>query len=147
MRALNALVLCVVAITALVAANAAESQISSESEMLEVCSAYSQAGMRDCLADKADDSQQVLRAAEQAAADALARWDEDRKYQDEAAKKLSASNQEFARYRTAQCAFLTALIGGGAGNSREIGRLRCVAALNYQRAAQLRDAVAELPVK
>lgn len=147
MRALNALVLCVVAITALVAANAAESQIASEREKLEMCSVYSQAGMRDCLADRADDSQQILQAAEKAAADALARWDEDGKDQDEAAKKLSASNQEFARYRTAQCAFSMSLIGGGAGNSREIGRLRCVAALNYQRAAQLREAVANLPLK
>ncbi|MFJ3464767.1 lysozyme inhibitor LprI family protein [Achromobacter spanius] len=147
MRAVNALVLCVVSITALVAANAAESQVSNEREMLEMCSAYSQAGMRDCLADKADDSQQVLQAAEKAAAAALARWDEDRKYQDEAAKQLAASNQEFARYRTAQCAFSMSLIGGGAGNSREIGRLRCVAALNYQRASQLRDAVADLPFK
>lgn len=58
-----------------------------------------------------------------------------------------ASNQEFARYRTAQCAFSMSLIGGGAGNSREIGRLRCVAALNYHRASQLRDAVADLPFK
>ena len=55
--------------------------------------------------------------------------------------------KEFTQYRDAQCSWLASLAGGAAGNATEIRRLSCAAALNFGRAAQLRDATSELPLK
>ena len=38
--------------------------VQTEREMYEECSAFSQAGMQECLAKKAEDSQRTLRQAE-----------------------------------------------------------------------------------
>ena len=129
------------------AAAGATEAAPSERALREECSAFSQAGMRACLAAKATESQQRLTQAEEAAASAITRWDEDLSYTRAALAKLAASSKDFSRYRGAQCAFAASLRGGGAGNAHEMGRLACVAELNGRRAAQLRDAVSDLPPK
>ncbi|BCQ23319.1 hypothetical protein NK8_14480 [Caballeronia sp. NK8] len=100
--------------------------------------------MRDCLATKADESQQALTRAENDAVNALEKWDEDDKYVRIAKANLANSNRIFSQYRKAQCKFSQSLSGGGAGDSHEIRRLACVAELNGNRAEQLRDAASAL---
>ncbi|AVS69033.1 hypothetical protein C8244_00240 [Paracidovorax avenae] len=113
----------------------------------EECSAHSQAGMRDCLAKKASDSKDDLRQARNNAISILSKWDEDAQYAGRAKSELAASDKDFEKYRDAHCKFRASLSGGGAGNSHEILRLACIAELNTTRARQLRDAVADLPLK
>ncbi|MDA8454934.1 DUF1311 domain-containing protein [Acidovorax sp. GBBC 3334] len=113
----------------------------------EECSAFSQAGMHDCLAKKAASSQKELRQAEERATDTLSKWDEDGKYVSQSKSRLATSIKDFSKYRDTQCDFQASLSGGGAGNSREIGRLACVSELNYVRARQLLEAVNDLPLK
>lgn len=103
--------------------------------------------MRDCLAEKAENSQKALRQAEEKMADTLSKWDEDNRYVGEAKKKLVASNKKFAEYRETQCELSASLSGGGAGNAHEVRRLACVSELNNRRAKQLRDAASDLPLK
>jgi hypothetical protein len=121
--------------------------VLSEHALREKCSAFSQAGIRDCLAKKADESQKTLRQAENHMVSALSNWDEDGKYISLAKAKIAASSKDFVRYRNAQCEFSASLSGGGAGNAYEIGRLACVAELNGRRAEQLRNAAANLTMK
>ena len=121
--------------------------VPDERALREECSAFSQAGMRDCLAEKAKESQKALRQAEEKVTGSLTKWDEDDKYIKQAKAKLAASNKKFAEYRDAQCGFSASLSGGGAGNSHEIGRLACVAELNNRRAEQLHNAMSDLPLK
>ncbi|MBF9263510.1 lysozyme inhibitor LprI family protein [Paracidovorax cattleyae] len=118
-----------------------------ESALREACSAYSQAGMHDCLSKKASDSNDDLRQSRNNAIIALSKWDEDSKYTSRAKSELAASDSEFDKYRDAHCKFQASLSGGGAGNSHEILRLACIAELNTVRARQLRDAIADLPLK
>ncbi|WP_313235446.1 lysozyme inhibitor LprI family protein [Delftia acidovorans] len=118
-----------------------------ERALREECIAHSQAGMRDCLARRLADSHKALKQAEEQAASALGQWDEDAKYAAQAKARLSASGKEFTQYRDAQCSWLASLAGGAAGNATEIRRLSCAAALNFGRAAQVRDATSELPLK
>ncbi|WP_234385296.1 lysozyme inhibitor LprI family protein [Paracidovorax avenae] len=118
-----------------------------ERALREVCSAYSQAGMRDCLSKKAADSQDDLRQARNNAISILSKWDEDAQYAGRSKVELTASDKDFEKYRDAHCKFRASLSGGGAGNSHEILRLACIAELNGTRARQLRDAVADLPLK
>nr|WP_244875510.1 lysozyme inhibitor LprI family protein [Paracidovorax avenae] len=113
----------------------------------EECSAHSQAGMRDCLAKKASNSKDDLRQARNNAISILSKWDEDAQYAGRAKAELDASDKDFEKYRDAHCKFRASLSGGGAGNSHEIQRLACIAELNTTRARQLRDAVADLPLK
>lgn len=118
-----------------------------ERALREACSALSQAGMRDCLSKKAADSQEDLRQARNHAISILSKWDENAKYAGRSKFELTASDKNFEKYRDAHCKFRASLSGGGAGNSHEILRLACVAELNSTRAHQLRDAVADLPLK
>ena len=120
--------------------------VQTEREMYEECSAFSQAGMQECLAKKAEDSQRTLQQAEKKVVSALSKWDEDDKYIKESKAKFAAANKEFIRYRKAQCAFGSSL-GGGVGGVREMGRLGCVTELNNRRAQQLLDAVFGMPSK
>ncbi|WP_313620354.1 hypothetical protein [Achromobacter sp.] len=76
------------------AAVAADAELT-EQELYELYSWNSQAGMRNCLADKAEESVKILGAAEKEAAEALGKWDEDRKYVDQAKARLVASNKAF----------------------------------------------------
>jgi hypothetical protein len=66
-----------------------------ERALREECSAFSQAGMRDCLAKKAENSQKALRQAEEKVVEAISSWDEDLKYINLAKVKLAASNKDF----------------------------------------------------
>ncbi|WP_241754463.1 lysozyme inhibitor LprI family protein [Cupriavidus basilensis] len=126
---------------------ASTAPVPGERALREECSAFSQAGMRDCLAKNAQDSQKALRNIEEEAVSALSRWDEESRYVSQAKAKLAASNREFSRYRDSQCEFSASLSGGGAGNAHEIRRLACVSEFNNRRAEQLRDAVSDLPRK
>ncbi|MGF6550540.1 lysozyme inhibitor LprI family protein [Paraburkholderia atlantica] len=121
--------------------------VASERALREECSAFSQAGMRDCLAEKAEASRKALRRAEEKMAGTLSKWDEDDKYVNQAKAKLAASNRKFAQYREAQCDFAASLSGGGAGSAREVRRLACVSELNNRRAEQLRNAASDMPLK
>jgi|SRR5579863_1083600 len=121
--------------------------VQTEKDLYEECGAYSQEGMRDCLAIKAAESQVVLKKTEETIGASLAKWDEDNKYVSLAKARLIASNKAFPKYREAQCEFSASLSGGGAGNAHEMGRLACVTELNSRRAEQLRNAVANLPLK
>lgn len=131
----------------LVRDTSAESTVQAGRAVLEECSAYSQAGIRECLAKKVNESATSLKQAENEAQTAVSRWDEDARYIVVAERKLKASTKAFAAYRKAQCVFAAALGGGAAGNALEIGRLACVYELNIVRAGQLRSAVASLPKK
>jgi hypothetical protein len=121
--------------------------VLGERAMREECSAFSQAGMRDCLAKKAESSQSALRQAEDNATSTLSKWDEDKKYINHARAKLTESNKDFAKYRDAQCAFASSLGGGAVGHAVDMRRLACVSELNNRRAEQLHDAVSDLPLK
>jgi uncharacterized protein YecT (DUF1311 family) len=123
------------------------SPVASERDLREECSAFSQAGMRDCLAEKAEASHKALRRAEKKIAGTVSKWDEDDKYVNQAKAKLTASNRKFAQYRETQCEFAASLSGGGAGSAREVRRLACVSELNNRRAQQLRDAASDMPLK
>lgn len=146
MRTLMHLALGFCALLPLNTAVAAD-DVQTEQMLYEICSSDSQAGMRDCLAGKAEESAKTLAAAEKEAAEAMSKWDEDRKYVDQAKTRLAASNQTFASYRSAQCEYSASLSGGAAGNAHQMGKLACQAELNQSRARQLRDAVADLPSK
>ncbi len=126
---------------------ASTTPVLGERALREECSAFSQAGMRDCLAKKAQDSQKALQQSEEKAASILSQWDEDDRYINQAKAKLAKSNKAFVKYREAQCAFASSLGGGAIGNALEMRRLACVAELNDRRAEQLRDAVSDLPLK
>ncbi|HEY2020468.1 lysozyme inhibitor LprI family protein [Paraburkholderia sp.] len=120
---------------------------TGEQALRNECSAFSQAGIRDCLEEKVENSQKVLSQAEQKMVGTLSKWDEDNRYIRQANAKLVASNKKFAEYRATQCEFSASLSGGAAGDAREIRRLACVAELNNRRAEQLANAASELPLK
>ena len=129
-------------------ANAGSTDVAPDEYALrEECSAFSQAGMRDCLTKKVAESQKTLMRAEERVVSTLSNWDEDKKYIDEAKAKFAISSNEFTLYREAQCEFSASLSGGAAGNAHEISRLACVAGLNSRRAELLRHAIANLPVR
>ncbi|WP_080407968.1 lysozyme inhibitor LprI family protein [Burkholderia ubonensis] len=121
--------------------------VKSEKDLYEECGAYSQAGMKDCLVRKVDESRVSLKKAEMDVIAVIKKWDEDNKYIRASQATLAASNKEFVKYREAQCEFSASLSGGGAGNAHEMGRLACIAELNTRRVEQLRNAVSGLPLK
>lgn len=147
MRAMKLLTLALATCLPALALAAEVTPTPDERALREECSAHSQAGMRECLAHKLADSQKALKQAEEQAASALGQWDEDAKYVNQARARLSASGKVFMQYRDAQCNWLASLSGGAAGNATEIRRMACAAGLNFGRAAQLRSAVSELPLK
>lgn len=121
--------------------------VQTERELYEECSAHSQAGMLDCLATKAHESEQALAQAEKHAVATISQWDEDKKYISIALKKLVASHKNFAKYRTAQCELSASLSGGAAGNTQEMGRLACTTELNNRRTENLHQSIADIPLK
>lgn len=147
MRTMKLVGFCLAACLPVWALAAATAPAIGERALREECSAYSQAGTRDCLAQKSESSQKALRQAEEKVASTLSTWDEDHKYVNQAKVKLVASNKDFAKYRDAQCAFASSLGGGAVGNALDMRRLACVSELNNRRAEQLRDAVSDLPLK
>ena len=121
--------------------------IRNEHDVLEACSAYSQSGMRDCLAKKVRESETKLKQAANKAISILSKWDENAKYIATAKEKIKLSDKTFVQYREAQCAFAAALGGGAIGNALEMRRLACVYQLNTSRAAQLENAVINIPLR
>ncbi|KVH08011.1 MULTISPECIES: lysozyme inhibitor LprI family protein [Burkholderia] len=130
----------------LVSIAASHTSVQSERELRGECS-NGVTGVRECLQRKQEDSEVELRRAEEKVRNAFAKWDEDSKFISLATTRLAASKKAFVKYREAQCAFASALGGGAIGNALEMRRLACVAELNNRRAAQLRDAVSDLPLK
>lgn len=122
-------------------------ELQSERAALEECGAYSEAGMRECLAKKARESALGLRRAEERALAALSKWDEDAKFVDLAKEKLKASSKAYEKYRDAQCAFAASLGGGAIGNALELRRLSCIVGLNNGRTKQINTDSSELPPK
>lgn len=147
MRAIGAFGMCLIVMLSASAAADELQATPTERELREACSAYSEAGMRDCLADKVRESVRVLALAERDVGDALSKWDEDAKYIRSARAKLGVSGKTFAKYRDEQCAFAASIGGGAIGNALELRRLACVAELNDRRAEQLRHAVSDLSLK
>ena len=98
---------------------------ATEAQILEQCSGASQAGMRDCLEKRAIASQHALRDTEKKTAEAIAAWDEDKKFIGGAQARLTAATQAFERYREAQCALSASLGGGAVGNALALRRLSC----------------------
>ena len=125
---------------------ASTAPVASERALREECSEFSQAGMRDCLAEKSEVSKKALKRAEEKMAGTLSKWDEDDKYVNQSKAKFIASNKKFAEYRETQCKFLASLSGGAAGDAHELGCLACISELNNRRAVQLDDAASALPL-
>lgn len=147
MRTMKLIASCLIAyLPAFALANSTAAIVDARA-LREECSAFSQAGMRECLAKKLESSQQALRQTEEEVAGILSKWDEDNKYVSQAKAKLATSSLEFAKYRKTQCEFSASLSGGGAGNAHEMGRMACIAELNHRRAEHLRNAVSGLPLK
>ncbi|MDR5779431.1 DUF1311 domain-containing protein [Caballeronia sp. LZ065] len=119
--------------------------VESEHESRLACSEFSQAGLRDCLAAKASESESKLEHAERDAAVTLSRWDEDDRYVRSAQNNLVQANRAFRHYRATQCGLIASLTGGAAGNAHDIGQLACAASLNTARADDLRNATSSLP--
>jgi uncharacterized protein YecT (DUF1311 family) len=119
----------------------------SANNLLDECYAYSEAGIRQCLAKNLQKTATALNAAEQKALAALSKWDEEAKYVAAAKEKLRASNAAFAQYREAQCAFAYSLGGGAIGNALDIRRLACAIEQNSKRIAELAAAVSRVPSK
>jgi len=104
-------------------------------ELYDECSEFSQAGMRECLREKAKESQQVLEQVEEEIFFEIPRKRVEPEYIFESVGKLPVANQAFYLYRDACCAFRASLSGGG--NGRSIAHPLCIAAQNNRRAAQL----------
>ncbi|MET1530397.1 lysozyme inhibitor LprI family protein [Burkholderia sola] len=130
----------------LVSIAASHTSAQSERELRGECS-NGVIGVRECLQGKQEASEVELRRAGEKVRNALAKWDEDSQFIRLATTRLAASKKAFVKYREAQCAFASSLGGGAIGNALEMRRLACVAELNNRRAAQLRDAVSDLPLK
>ena len=121
--------------------------VAHDPDVVGDCSAHAQSAMRDCLANKARDSEKALRRVEEKTSSALSKWDEDAKFIAASQARLKAANTVFAQYRDAQCAFASSLGGGAIGNALEMRRLACVSELNNRRAEQLSNAIAQLPLR
>ena len=137
MRISNLIVLaCAFALPAF-SGKVSAAELQSKPTTVEQCGAYSQAGMRECLEKESRTSNAALKRAEEQAAAAISKWDEDARFIDLAKKKLRASNKAYEQYRDAQCAFVSSLGGGAIGNALELRRLSCRIELDIGRANQL----------
>ncbi|GBQ63434.1 lysozyme inhibitor LprI family protein [Komagataeibacter swingsii] len=120
----------------------------SARELGEGCSEFSMAGMHECLLKKRDESQNALAQAEAHVIAVLSsRWDVEDQFIVLAKKNFVRSNSEFVKYREEQCGFIKSLGASAIGNALETREYACLAELNYRRAAQLQDAVSDLPLK
>jgi uncharacterized protein YecT (DUF1311 family) len=105
----------------------------------------SMADNHECLQKKAADSQKTLRKAQKKVTSALSQWKQEDKYIKEAKTRLAASSRAFARYRKAHREFYASLGAGKVGTNSL--RHSCIAEFNNRRAAQLLDAVSDMPLK
>jgi len=120
--------------------------VLGERALREECSHayFHQVDVHECLAKRAEDSQQALQQAETQMLSTFTKWDEWESVITRTKANLAAANQSFVKYRYDQCEFAASLGGGAIGAALDMGRLACVAELNNRRAAQLRDAAADL---
>ena len=119
----------------------------SARELGEGCSEFSMAGMHECLLKKRDESQKVLAQAETRMNTVMSRWDVDDQFIVLAKRNFIRSNSDFVKYREEQCNFIKSLGASAIGNALETREYACLAELNYRRAAQIQDAVSDLPLK
>ena len=122
-------------------------QAQARDGAMDGCGEHSQAGIRDCLSKKVEEGTAQLKQAEDQAAQAIAKWDEDAKYVKAAKARLQTASAAFKKYSQAQCAFVSALGGGAIGNALENRRMACVVDLTAARVAQLTADTASLPQK
>ena len=146
MYTMNKWFYCVL-ITTIINVNAWAEDVQDERAAREECSAFSQAGMRECLEKKASASATELKKVEHQVSKTFGKWIHDTQYINLSRSKLEVSSKEFVRYREAHCAFNASLGGSAIGNALEIRRLACVFELNTRRADQIRDVIADLPLK
>lgn len=125
---------------------AADVAIQSERELREECS-FELGGMRECLEKKQTASEMTLKKSQTDVYQVLEKWDEDEKYIKIAQQNFSAGEGEFIAYREKYCQFSASLGGGAIGNALDIQRIACITELNNHHAKQLRDAIADLPLK
>jgi uncharacterized protein YecT (DUF1311 family) len=151
MRILTLAGLCIFQILSAPLQALAEStdSISNEYDVRVACSEefFTQIAVHACVVKKYEASEKTLKLAESIVLEALSRWDEDEEYINTAKETLLASKDAFIKSRKAQCDFAASINGGGAGHGYEMRRLACVTELNNRRAKQLRDLVANLPLK
>jgi Lysozyme inhibitor LprI len=119
--------------------------LPTERNLREECSAFSQAGMRDCLAAKAAASAGDLKKAEARLLARIAKWDEDARFKTAARARFQASRVAFDRYRAAACEFQASLGGGAIGNALSMRRLACIAELNTRRIEAIDRVGVDLP--
>lgn len=124
----------------------ASREIKSEFELRDECS-YDSVGIRECLQKKLKSSEINLKNAEEKVSQSLAKWDEDPEYISAAKAKLKNANDEFIKYREAQCQFALSLGGGAIGNALDVRRFACIAELNNRRAEQLLSSIVALPLR
>tara|TARA_R100000656_G_scaffold57783_1_gene45148 strand:+ start:101 stop:538 length:438 start_codon:yes stop_codon:yes gene_type:complete len=124
----------------------ANSEIKSEFELRDECS-YDPVGIRECLQKKLKSSELNLKSAEGKVSQYLEKWDEDPDYISAAKAKLKSANEEFVKYREAQCQFALSLGGGAIGNALDVRRFACITELNNRRAEQLLSSIVALPLR
>ncbi|WP_306309919.1 lysozyme inhibitor LprI family protein, partial [Komagataeibacter europaeus] len=121
--------------------------VPTAEELYDECSEFSMAGIHECLQKKRDESQRKLAQAEAYVNTMLSRWDVEDQYIAQAKSHFAIDKQEFINYREAHCLFIKSLGASGIGNALEIREYACIAALNYRRIAQLREAVSQSQLK
>jgi uncharacterized protein YecT (DUF1311 family) len=128
-------------------AEEATCNVLSESSVLGQCGLtfFHDVDVRECVKKKAAESEQALKDAEKALLEKLPHWDEDDKYINVARKAIALEGKTFIKYRKDRCALSASMAGGSFGTS--IRRDGCLAELNNRRAKQLRDFIADLPLK
>jgi hypothetical protein len=130
----------------LVSSTANSAEGPSARQVLERCSGSSEAGIRECLLKKSDESERALKQAIDKASIKLSKWDEDPQYVVAAQETLKASEQAFEQYREAQCQYAWALGGGAIGNALEVRRLACVVELNARQVQLIASSISSLPI-
>jgi uncharacterized protein YecT (DUF1311 family) len=121
----------------------AEALVLNEQVMRDECgdNFFHQVEVGDCLQKKARKSLKVLRQANKKMSDAFSKWVENEKHVSLTRAKFAASNEDFVKYRYAQCEFIASLSGG---IHLDFRRSACVAELNNRRTKELRNVAANL---
>jgi hypothetical protein len=116
----------------------ASGMFQSEQEIVEECGDVgSSADVGRCYARKAKESEIALKEAEKKMRVALDKWFIEEQYIRLAKTRLTASGEDFIRYRESQCAFAWSLGGSAIGHALDMVRDSCIAGENNHRAAQI----------
>jgi hypothetical protein len=118
-----------------------------ERSLREECNAYSQTGVRQCLARKATESELILKQAEDKVQNALTKWKVDAQRINSAKTKFDVASKMFVKHRETQCAFNSSLGDIATANTLEIKRFACFFELNSIRSNQLNTVADGLPSK